>query len=155
MVPKYIKFPDNAEFIKIAQEFEKRWRYPQGVGAIDGSHIRVKIPRDLKTAYYNYKDDYSILLLAICDANYKFYYIKCGMPGRAHDSGAFKSTELYAKLNANELLPQSNRIINNVLIPYHILGDAAFELKTWLMKPYTFRDEQTKDETIFNYRHSA
>ncbi len=37
--------------------------------------------------------------------------------------------------------------------PYFMIGDNAFALKTWLLKPYPHRD-QVDPEMIFNYRLS-
>ena len=37
--------------------------------------------------------------------------------------------------------------------PYYFIGDDAFALITWLMKPYAHRD-QTWEQRIFNYRLS-
>ena len=38
-------------------------------------------------------------------------------------------------------------------VPYYLVGDDAFALRTYLMKPYGHR-ELTKEERIFNYRLS-
>jgi hypothetical protein len=38
-------------------------------------------------------------------------------------------------------------------VPYYIIGDDAFALKTWMMKPYSVRG-LTGEPKIFNYRHS-
>ena len=38
-------------------------------------------------------------------------------------------------------------------IPYFLIGDDAFALKSWMMKPYSKR-EMTASERIFNYRLS-
>jgi hypothetical protein len=38
-------------------------------------------------------------------------------------------------------------------VPYYIIGDDAFALKTWLMKTYASRS-LTREQRIFNYRLS-
>ena len=47
-----------------------------------------------------------------------------------------------------ELLPWDDEPI-----PYFLIGDDAFTLKTWLMKPYSVR-HLSHEERIFNYRLS-
>ena len=155
IVSKYIQWPSEARFKEISEEFEQRWQYPMAVGAIDGCHINIKVPDDQKPAYYNYKCSHSILLMAICDANYNFYYVITGIPGRANDAGAFKESDVFKHLEQSEAFPVSQRTFapNNNIIPYHLLGDSAFALKPWLIKPYlsSLIDAQ---QAIFNKRHS-
>ena len=93
------------------------------IGALDGSHIGIQVPKDEKVAYIDYKNSYSMTLLAICDAKYQFYFCFVGMSGRNHDSRIFKSTLGYETLQKNDGLPQFSRLINGVQVPYHVLGD--------------------------------
>lgn len=45
---------------------------------------------------------------------------------------------------------QGFKNINGVDVPYIILGDPAYPLKTWLMKNYIYSDNMTKEEDSFN-----
>lgn len=154
LIPDHIKWPTHEEFRRNATEFEMRWNYPMAVGAIDGSHIKIQVPKEEKTAYINYNNSYSMTLMAICNANYEFFSCFCGMTGRNHDSKVFKSSNAYATLSAPDALPLSTRVINGVLIPYHVLGDAAFGQNTSLIVPYRQRDSAPHTEKTFNSRHS-
>ncbi len=51
------------------------------VGAIDGSHIRIKPPQHHRLDYLNYKGFYSVNMQAICDSNGRFLDIYVGTRG--------------------------------------------------------------------------
>lgn len=154
LVNDYIKWPSHAEFKTIASKYERYWNYPMAVGALDGSHIKIQVPKSEKTAYIDYQNNYSMTLMAICDADYCFYFCHCGMSGRNHDSRIYKSTKAHATLVQTDSLPISDRYINGIHIPYHVLADSAFVNIPRLMTPYQHRDAASSQETIFNMRHS-
>uniref|UniRef100_K1QSK7 Putative nuclease HARBI1 n=1 Tax=Magallana gigas TaxID=29159 RepID=K1QSK7_MAGGI len=88
---EYMKVPSSqADWEKIANEFEDTWNFPNCIGAMDGKHIAIRCPLKSGSNYYNYKQFYSIGLLALVDADYKFKYIDCGCNGRVSDGGVFK-----------------------------------------------------------------
>lgn len=70
-----------------AVDFWAKWNYPNCVGAIDGKHVRVRCPPHSGSAFFNYKDFFSIVLLAIVDANCKYVAIDVGSYGREGDAG--------------------------------------------------------------------
>ena len=51
---------------RIAQEFEELWQFPHVVGVRDGKHVVIEAPTRSSTLYHNYKETFSIVLLAIC-----------------------------------------------------------------------------------------
>lgn len=122
--------------------FRKTWNFPGCCGAIDGKHIVLKAPFDAGSYYFNYKHQNSIVLMAVADDDYCFQYIDIGCNGRVSDGGVFRNCNL------------SNALENNALPDNHLLvGDAAFPLKKYLLKPYGGQQLSEK-EKIFNYRLS-
>ncbi|CAH2208136.1 jg20279 [Pararge aegeria aegeria] len=53
-----------------AYGFLQKTNFPNCIGAIDGKHIRIVNPTGGGSIFYNYKHFYSIVLLAMCDADY-------------------------------------------------------------------------------------
>ena len=73
--------------------FTARWNFHHCLGALDGKHIAIRKP-DNAPDYRNYKGFYSIILLAMCDANYRFRYIEVGDPGGSSDAGLYNVSPL-------------------------------------------------------------
>ena len=69
----YLSPPKSKEeWLEIFIKFEELWDMPHVIGCLDGKHIRIECPNLSGTLYHNYKGFFSIVLLAICDANYCF-----------------------------------------------------------------------------------
>ena len=125
----------------IADEFHQRWNVPHACGALDGKHIRIRKPPKSGTVYFNYKGYFSIVLMALVDADYKFIWVDTGGDGSMSDAQIYNASELRDLLTTGELglpppdhLPRDNRDT-----PYFMLGDDAFALRTYLMKHYGAR----------------
>ncbi|CAH1970387.1 unnamed protein product [Acanthoscelides obtectus] len=152
-----IKMPKTAEeWMLIECQFEKHWNFPHCIGAMDGKHIVMQAPNNTGSDFFNYKGDFSIVLLALVDANYKFTYVDVGCKGRISDGGVFKNTGFYVNLQQRQLnLPQPTALPGRMTpIPYVIVADDAFALDMNFMKPYPGQHDKRSKERIFNYRLS-
>ena len=58
--------------------------------------------------YYNFKNFYSVVLLALVHAKYRFIWASLGAPGNTHDSTYFQGTSLWDEINAGNVLPDKN-----------------------------------------------
>ena len=94
--------------------------------------------------YYNYKHFFSIVLLALVDADYRFPSIDLGANGRCGDAGIFAECTLKIAMDKKllsfpdqEVLPDTSKICN-----YNIIGDDAFSLQNDLMKPFPHKSDQ-------------
>lgn len=139
----------------MARNFEAKWNYPCCVGSIDGKHIAIKPPPDSGSLYFNYKHFFSIVLLALVDANYKFIYVDVGAAGRSGDAGIYGNSTLKHSLDNNRLnLPDSGTLKGtSTSCKFHFIGEDAFGLSEQMMKPYPHRQLE-KEKQIFNYRLS-
>ena len=150
------KTPTEEEWLAIARRFGDLWDYPFAVGAIDGKHIALINPDNSGSQFYNYKGFPSIVLMAVCDADSNFILVDCGQYGRISDAGVFGTSKISKRLNEGRLnFPQQAFQVESTesKIPFVVVGDEAFPLKTNLMKPFA-RNTLTKEKGIYNYRHS-
>ena len=132
----YVCIPGNDGLREIVVGFERRWGFPQVVGAIDGTHIPIIKPDNSASDYFNRKGYYSILMQALVDYRGIFLDVYIGWPGKVHDARVLANSSLYLKANAHTLLPHMTRTFFGIEVPLLILGDPAYPLLPWLMKPY-------------------
>ena len=84
-----IKFPTTMEEVTKAQvDFLQISRFPQVIGAVDGTHIRLNgAPLGpAEHVYVNRKGYHSINTQIICGADYKIINLVARWPGSTHDS---------------------------------------------------------------------
>lgn len=146
--------PTKDKWIEISKGFEIHAKFPNCIGALDGKHIRMIQPQNSGSLYYNYKHFFSLVLLALCDANYCFTWVDIGAYGKNSDSGIFKESTLYSKLTEKTLnIPDPSPINNSdeTILPYVIVADEAFGMLENLMRPYG-GNLLTYEKKIFNYR---
>nr|CAH7767051.1 unnamed protein product [Callosobruchus chinensis] len=134
----------------IASSFMTRTNFPHCVGAIDGKQVRVVKPVHSGSLFYNYKNYFSVVLLAVCDSNYKFLYIDVGSFGKESDSTVLNFGK---KLQEGKLnLPPPEKVSDNLIpLPYVFIGDEAFGISKNLMRAYP-GSNLTVPKRIFNYR---
>eukprot|EP00794_Sanderia_malayensis_P017876 gene17876-19655_t len=155
LLPRFIKFPEGAELDEVIEDFEKRWGFPQCAAAIDGSHIPIKAPIEYHADFYNRKGWYSVILQGLVDSKYRFKDINVGWPGKVHDARVFANSHVYEKGVNRTLFPASkSKNINGIKVPVFIIGDAAYPLLSWVMKPFADNGNLSDEKAHFNYRLS-
>ena len=149
--------PHSLEDLKETMtDFDEKWQFPCCFGAIDGCHLPIKCPKgglESTKEYHNFKNFFSIVIMAIVDAKYRFVWASSGYPGNSHDAIIFQSTHLYNEILNQNFLPCFSKKENDTTIYPMLLGDSAFPFLPWLMKPYT-NTVLRKDQRYFNYRLS-
>lgn len=102
----FVMVPDCEDTWKIIEQgFRMRWNFPNCYGAIDGKHFSVQAPPNSGSNYYNYKQFYSVILLALVDHNYCFTLIDVGANGMAPDAGVFNNSKIKTALERH-ILPE-------------------------------------------------
>jgi hypothetical protein len=155
---KATEMPEKTEndWVNIANYFYRRTQFPNCIGAVDGKHVRIKMPTRSGSLFYNYKHFFSILLLALVDANYCFITVDVGAIGKSSDSNVFKKSNIGRKLESNQLgIPGSSKPLpndeNGKCMPFVIVGDEAFALSEHVLRPYP-NSNISVQQRIYNYR---
>ena len=128
---KVVAVPDNADdWRSLSAKFVNRWNFHHACGAIEGKHIAIKASDRSGTVYHNYKGMFSIMLLGLVDAEYKFIWIDVGTNGSTSECVIFNSSDLLQVIEGDTLglpphepLPGDDRAI-----PYFFIGDVEFDL---------------------------
>ena len=90
--------------------------------------------------------------MAICDAHYIFNFINIGDCGSSNDSGVLENSDVgkaFAFLGVPDPAPVEDC---DIPIPYFIIGDDIFALKTWLQRSFPGRSKLSEAQQIFSYR---
>ena len=147
--------PTTEQLKRVKSVFLSYWNFPNCVGAIDGKHCRIKCPPNTGTLYYNYAKFFRVVLQGVADAEYRLITVEVRGRGIQSDGGTFSASALYDYLESShfnmppdEALSGATKILPNVL-----LGDEAYPLKTYLLKPY-FGKNLTPERSMFRYRLS-
>ncbi|KAK0420658.1 hypothetical protein QR680_014814 [Steinernema hermaphroditum] len=134
IVYEQIRWPCPAQFEDISREFYEKWNFPYCLGALDGKHFRC--PSKSGASYYCYKYFYSIIMLALVDANYRFIWVDIGGEGRSGDAQLYNSSSLSNRLREMRLfgsLGRSNltaRYFNKRLSRARQVSEHAFGILT-------------------------
>ena len=152
-----IPVPTREDWIRIRHEFNKRWQFLNCLSALDGKHI-ITSPANTGSLYHNYRETFSINLMALVNANYQSPYLDVGNYGsNADGTFYFKSTfgQLYLSheldIPGPKSLPNEPQFGN---LPHVIVVDEAFPLKPNILRPYPqFKNVRrlSHPKQIYNY----
>jgi hypothetical protein len=140
-----IKWPVVKKFRDIGRQLMK-WvlSFPRVIGAINGCHIPIEAPLQNAISYFNRKKFHSIILQAVCKNDLQLIDINVGWPGRVHDAKVLRNSTLWET--------GFEKCANGV---YHILSDAAYPLKQWLLTPYRDNGHLNHQQLRYNLQLSS
>lgn len=169
----YLSWPNDLEIV--SDGFRDQYCFPHCCGAVDGKHIRIQKPKNSGSLYYNYKQYFSIVLLAVCDADANFIYVNVGGYGSQADGnvwtncalGKTLSTKKYSFLmydinttgtaiRTGEINWPPSKNLPNSTTEYHyfFIGDEAFPVSKHLLRPYSGRNLDG-EKTYFNEKQKS
>lgn len=157
LTPIVMVKPSETKWREVQEGFNSKWNFPHCVGALDGKHVMIEAPPNSGSLYFSYKKVFSIVLLALVDADYRFIVIDVGGLGKNSDGNLFTHSNFGKALLKGELDLPNDEIIpgTDLKMPYVIVGDEAFPLTKNLMRPFPGNQSINNEEKkIFNYRLS-
>ena len=162
MVDTYMHPPTQADWNRIEYGFRTCWNFPNCCGAIDGKHVALQSPPNSGSLYFNYKNHFSVVLMALVDDSYKFIYVDVGNYGSNSDSGIFKNSHFGQRFMQGLLNLPGRKLLPGFpkagLLPHCFVADEAFPLRPDMMKPYPrglCGNKLPEDQLVFNYRLSC
>ena len=69
-----------------------------------------------------------------------------------HDARVLANSALYLRCNSKEWLQEDSLRVNNTNLSISLIGDSAYPILTWLMKPFSTFTPLSLQLKIFNYR---
>lgn len=104
LAPEYIYMPRNRlEILDCQNKFYEILQFPQVIGAIDGTHVKVQSPgREDAEVFRNRKGFFSLNVQAVTSADYLFRDIVARWPGSTHDSTIFNNSRLKYRFDNGE-----------------------------------------------------
>ena len=132
---------EEKDFKILRDNFYEIAEFPEVIGAIDGTHITVKVLESMnKEKFFNRRNRVTINMQAICDYKMMFLDAVIRWQGSVYDSRIFHSSEIYLKLG--------NQKVNGWL-----LGNAGYSCKTFILTPLA--NTITKAEKSYNLSHAT
>jgi hypothetical protein len=85
-----------------------------------------------------------MLLQVVCDSKLLITDVHTGWPGSVHDARVFRSSPIYQLLTDTNIPPE-----------YHLLGDSAYPLQTFVLVPYRDNGHLSNVQIKYNKIHSS
>ncbi|GLV40057.1 hypothetical protein CBL_02942 [Carabus blaptoides fortunei] len=120
----------NSQEGSLSWQEKRKANFDGVIGAVDGFHVVCKIPIDQHDSYQDRCFDHSSTLQGICAPKRLFTNVSVGWPGSIHDARIFKESAIGRNIESEEYFKYFYEE------KYHLLGDSAYALKSWLMTPY-------------------
>ena len=147
----FVKFPETEQETRATiNKFQQLGNFPQVMGAIDGTYIQIIATKEDKDDFYFRKGYPAVILQGTVGADMKFIDVCTGFPCSLHDAQVFRLSNLYARAVNNEILTSPVRNINGVQVGPQLLGDGAYPVKAWLMKPFPRIGNLTRSQRKYN-----
>lgn len=137
----FIKMPRSLrEKRETCADFFNLARFPNVIGVIDGSHIRLQSPGgNAAETFRNRKGYFSLNIQCVCNARLQINDVVARWPGSSHDSHIFDNSLVRARLENNEFEEM------------YLLGDSGYPCRRYVLTP--INNPETEAERRYNFAH--
>lgn len=142
IAPRFIQWPDEVVAADVRDKFAKVSGFPNVIGAIDGTHIKIRAPPTDAASYINRKGFPSINVQVVCDSSGLFTHCYAGEVGSVHDARVFRNSPIARFLERPQMYFPNDS---------HIIGDAAYTIHPHVMVPFRDNGHLTNRQKNFNY----
>nr|XP_043624113.1 putative nuclease HARBI1 [Erigeron canadensis] len=149
---QYIQQPTGDIVPKEIQEKKRFYPFSKDcIGAIDGTHIRVKVANKDAARYRGRKGYPTINVLCTCTFDLKFTYVLSGWEGTASDSRIIKDA---LTRDDKLVIPNGKFYLVDGGFPHKSTLVAPYRGVRYHLKEYSSRGPRNKRE-LFNLRHAS
>lgn len=147
MAVREIKWPTTEQRQRSKFIFQRKSGIDGIVGAVDGTYVSMKAPKDQIAAYTNRKSFTSITLQVICNEDMVMIDAFVGYPSSAHDVRVFRNSPIFAAIenDAEQFLERGEKI----------MGDKAYPQLPWTLVPHIDRGRLTDAQKEFNRNQAS
>ncbi|XP_066599956.1 putative nuclease HARBI1 [Prorops nasuta] len=138
-VHSFITWPTSEEAKQTSDYVFSKYGFPNTIGAIDGTHIKIAAPKTNPESYINRKGYTSIQLQVICNHELKFIHCYSGQVGSVHDMRVFRLSQI-PNMCCPDKFPGDT----------HLIGDAAYAIQKYLMVPFKDNGHLSEEQVHFN-----
>lgn len=142
IAPRFIQWPKDIIASNVMEHFKRTCGFPNVIGAIDGTHIKIRAPSIDAASYINRKGFPSLNVQLVCDSRGLFTYCYAGEVGSIHDARVFRNSPLTRFLDMPDAYFPNDS---------HIIGDAAYQIHPHLLVPFRDNGHLSNRQKNFNY----
>lgn len=136
---KLIRLPrTHAECLGVMQGFYDDFGVPNIIGAVDGTHIPIRmLPRVKTEDFINFKRRKSVVVQACVDNSLLFTDVYGIWPGSQNDASVLRASHLWELGESGMLSPEGLQCC--------ILADSGYPCRPWLITPISKRNAGNED----------
>ena len=112
--------------------------------------MAIKVPKENHEDYFNRKHFCGYILQGVVDASGLYLAVSTGYPGSMHDAKVARLSDVFAATENEEILMEPTLDLHGTVIRPMIVGDSAYPLKPWLLRPFKDNGALNQDQRNFN-----